>query len=61
MKNQIILNNYFVYFHRIVKNYSIQKKAMIKIIYSWSFHLKMRKNSIDLKKIKNLYNDHNSK
>jgi hypothetical protein len=54
MKNQIILNNFLVYFLLNIKNYSIQKKAMIKIIYSWSFPSKMRKNSIDLKKIKNL-------
>ncbi|MGK0422026.1 MAG: hypothetical protein ACJAVE_000982 [Polaribacter sp.] len=54
MKNQIIINNFFLNFLPIMKIYTIQKKPMIKIIYSWSFPSKMRKNSIDLEKIKNL-------
>jgi hypothetical protein len=54
MKNQIILNNFFVYFDLIIEIYTIQRKAMLKIIYSSTFGLKMRKNCIDLEKIKNL-------
>jgi len=43
MKNQNLLNNFFVYFTELMKIYTFLKKGMLKITYSLCLPFKTRK------------------